>query len=69
MGIFDRAREDSDEERDDSARVGSANESREAAKQSGQVSESGSSFDNNESATGGADAVPDTPDVVEEDYT
>ena len=35
----------------------------------GEPSEAGSSFDNAQTAVGGADAVPDTPDAVAEDYT
>jgi hypothetical protein len=68
MGIFDRARESADDDRDN-ARPEESVSGDDAAEPSGQVSEAGSSFDNAQSATGGADAVPDTPDVVEEDYT
>ena len=67
MGIFDRAREP-DDNRDNTRREESVRGD-EAGKPSGQVSQAGSSFDNAQSATGGADAVPDTPDVVEQDYT
>ncbi len=35
----------------------------------GQVSSGSSSFENAETSGGGADAVPDTPDDVAEDYT
>jgi hypothetical protein len=69
MGIFDRARESTSGDRDDARREESASEVGAASQPSGQVSDAGSSFDDVESATGGADAVPDTPDTVEEDYT
>jgi hypothetical protein len=68
MGIFDRARESTDDDRHEDRREESAGESQ-PEQRVGQVSQSGSSFDNVQSAAGGADAVPDTPDVVEEDYT
>ena len=35
----------------------------------GQVSSASSSFENAETSGGGADAVPDTPDGVAEDFT
>ena len=69
MGIFDRARESTNEDRHEEPREEPASESQQPEQRAGQVSQSGSSFDNVQSATGGADAVPDTPDVVEEDYT
>jgi len=70
MGIFDRARESTVENREGAPTPEeSVTESREPVDQSRQVSDGGSGFDNVQSATGGADAVPDTPDVVEEDYT
>ena len=34
----------------------------------GELSSGPSGFDGTETAAGGADAVPDTPDIVEEDY-
>lgn len=69
MGIFDRARESTDDDRHEERREEPASESDQPEQRAGQVSQSGSSFDNAQSAAGGADAVPDTPDVVEEDYT
>jgi hypothetical protein len=67
MGIFDRARESTNDDRENESSERSADQ--ETSQPAGQVSQSGSSFDNAEPATGGADAVPDTPDIVEEDYT
>jgi hypothetical protein len=69
MGIFDRARESTNDDRHEEPREEPASETQQPEQRGGQVSQSGSSFDNVQSAAGGADAVPDTPDVVEEDYT
>jgi hypothetical protein len=68
MGIFDRARESTSGDRQD-RREKPASEQPDESTPSGQVSEAGSSFDNVQSATGGADAVPDTPDTTEENHT
>ena len=45
------------------------NPERDDASTGGQVSSASSSFENAETSGGGADAVPDTPDDVAEDYT
>jgi len=71
MGIFDRVRESTTADRDD----GSTRDTQPAADagkepdESVERSQAGSSLGNAEAATGGADAVPDTPDGVEENYT
>lgn len=71
MGIFDRVRESTPADRDDGStrdtEPGAAAE--ELPDESGERSDAGSSLDNVQAATGGADAVPDTPDGVEENYT
>jgi hypothetical protein len=70
MGIFDRVRESTTADRDD----GSTRDTEPAADagngpdESVERSEAGSSLANAEAATGGADAVPDTPDAVAENY-
>ncbi len=46
-----------------------AGDAAERPDESGERSEAGSSLGNVQAATGGADAVPDTPDGVEENYT
>ena len=71
MGIFDRVRESTPGEQD----AGSTRDTKPAVDageqpdESGERSEAGSSLGNAQAATGGADAVPDTPDSVEENYT
>jgi hypothetical protein len=70
MGIFDRVRESAADDREGTPPPEeSETKSPEPMERSRQVSDGGSGFDNVESAAGGADAVPDTPDGVEEDYT
>ena len=71
MGIFDRVRESTAADRDeDSARdTASTADAGKRPEESGELTDAGSSLDNAEAATGGADAVPDTPDAVEENYT
>jgi hypothetical protein len=71
MGIFDRVRESSTADRDDGSRSDTkpAADAGERPDESAARSEAGSSLNNAEAATGGADAVPDTPDSVEENYT
>ena len=71
MGIFDRVRESTPGDQDDGsardrARTADAGE---RPDESAERSEAGSSLDNVQAASGGADAVPDTPDGVEENYT
>jgi len=71
MGIFDRVRESTTADRDDGS-TGDTEPAADAGKgpsESVERSEAGSSLGNAEAATGGADAVPDTPDGVEENYT
>ena len=80
MGIGDRVREafsgDSPEEADDGAVEGPAaaggfvkTDRSPTSDGEGQVSAGGSGTDDLETSAGGADAVPDTPDGVVEDYT
>ena len=71
MGIFDRVRESTTADRDDGSTGDTepAADAWEGPDQSVERSEAGSSLGNAEAATGGADAVPDTPDGVEENYT
>ena len=70
MGIFDRVRESTGDDRHDRSN-GDAEPAASSDRQvePGERSEGGSSLDNAQTATGGADAVPDTPDSVEENYT
>jgi hypothetical protein len=71
MGIFDRVRESTPADRHDRS-TGATEAASDAGKrpgERGERSEGGSSLDNAQAATGGADAVPDTPDGVEENYT
>ena len=71
MGIFDRVRESTPADRDEGSRRDTepAADAGERSDESGERSDAGSSLDNVQAATGGADAVPDTPDGVEENYT
>ena len=71
MGIFDRVRESTPADRHDRSTGATepASDSGKRPVEQGQRSEGGSSLANQQTATGGADAVPDTPDSVEEDYT
>jgi hypothetical protein len=72
MGIFDRVRESTTADRDDDGSTSDTTPAGDAAAradESGERSEAGSSLGNVQAATGGADAVPDTPDGVEENYT
>jgi hypothetical protein len=71
MGIFDRVRESTPGDRGD-ASIRDTKPTAEAGErpdESAERSEAGSSLSNVQAATGGADAVPDTPDSVEENYT
>jgi hypothetical protein len=63
MGFLDRVRNSASDDAN-----GTEGEST-SAESGGEVSEAGSSFGNAQTGSGGADAVPDTPDTVEEDYT
>jgi hypothetical protein len=71
MGIFDRVRESSTADWDDGSTRSTvpAADAGERLDESAERSEGGSSLGNAQAATGGADAVPDTPDSVEENYT
>jgi hypothetical protein len=71
MGIFDRVRESTTADRDDGSTPDTepAADAGKGPDESVERSEAGSSLANAEAATGGADAVPDTPDAVEENYT
>jgi hypothetical protein len=71
MGIFDRVRESTTADRDGGSTGGTepAADAGKGSDESVERSEAGSSLGNAEAATGGADAVPDTPDGVEENYT
>jgi hypothetical protein len=70
MGIFDRVRESTGDDRHDRSNGEEpAGDSGDRQVEPGERSEGGSSLDNAQTAAGGADAVPDTPDSVEENYT
>lgn len=71
MGIFDRVRESTGDDRHDRSNGDAepAADSGDRQVEPGERSEGGSSLDNAQTAMGGADAVPDTPDSVEENYT
>jgi hypothetical protein len=71
MGIFDRVRESTAADRDEASTPDTepAADAGRRPEDSGERSAAGSSLDNAQAATGGADAVPDTPDGVEENYT
>jgi hypothetical protein len=71
MGIFDRVRESTPADRDEGSTRDTepAADAGERPDESGERSDAGSSLDNVQAATGGADAVPDTPDGVVENYT